>query len=143
MRHFIRIIISLVGIAIIVVLGYFANRYSYIDNVTISIKENNEYYTIEPYRYDINKIKRYFMFTDTFTDHKVEEAFECLYRVVINDTDEICYDGGTHALYTKNKESLNDLKESVKKKDINVKKSKAVTKTIVLNKGFRDLLKSL
>ena len=81
MRHFIRIIISLIGISAVVILCYFANRYSYIETVSISIKENDEYLTIEPYRYDINKIKRYFMFTNTIADNNVKEAFECLYKI--------------------------------------------------------------
>ena len=144
MSKILRVILGVLLVIIVIILFYFANRYSYIETIEISIKDNNEYFTVEPFRYDINRIRKYYMFTNTIIDHEgIEEAFECVYKVRINNTDEICYDGGTYALYTKNIESLDDLKDAVSTKNINIKKSKVKRKVIVMNKSFAKMLKEL
>ena len=143
MSKFLRAFLGVLLVIAVIVLFFFANRYSYIDTIEISIKENGEYITIDPYRYDINKIRRYYMFTNTIINHDLKEDFECKYLVFINNTDEICYDGGKYALYIKNSESLEDIKEAVKNKDIKVNKSKVSQKIIVMNKGFAKILKEL
>ncbi len=144
MSKILKAFLGIVLIIIIVILFFFANRYSYIDTIEISLKENGKTVTVEPYRYDVNKIRRYYMFTNTFINHsEVDIEFECIYRVRINDTDEICYDEGKYALYTKNYESLDDIKEAVSNKELKVKKSKKNSKIIIMNQKFAKLLKEL
>ena len=143
MSKLLRTLFGVLLVIIVAVLFFFANRYSYIDTIEISVLEDEKYITVDPYQYDLNKIRRYYMFTNTFINHDVKEEFACKYRVLINNSDELCYDGGKYALYTKNFESLDDVKEAISKKELKINKSKSSQKIIVMNKSFAKMLEEL
>ncbi len=142
MGKVLKILLSIILIIVVIIAIYFANRYSYIDTVQISLKDGDSYFVVEAYRYDINKVRKYYMFTNTMIDKKVDIKFDCDVRVIINENDELCYDGGKYALYTKNIETLDDVKAAVKNKKTKVNKSKTKSKVIVMNKDFAEFLKS-
>ncbi len=142
MKTMLRVGISIVSIVVIVILLYLAKKYSYIETIEISIKDGDSYFVVEPYRYDLNQIKKYYTFTNTIRNYKIDKSFKCLYKINLNDTDVICYDGGEYALYSKNVESIDDVKDAVSNKDIKVNKSKKTSKVIKMNKSFAKLLKS-
>ena len=142
-------IISVVLIIAIILGIYFVHKYSYIDSIEISVfTEEKEYSTIEHYLYDVNKIKKYFMFYNTLINYrkKHDKKIECLYRVTINSTDLICYDGNKdgYAKYSRRIDTVDDVKEKIKKKNIEaVGENKYRTKVIKLNKKLADMLVGL
>ncbi len=149
MERFFNFLLSIVLIIAIIFGIYFVSKYSYVDRVGISVyTEDKEYMVIDPYRYDVNKIKKYFMLSSTFFNHskKYNKKVKCLYKVSINDNDIICYDGNKegYAKYSKRIDTIDDVKEKVKKKNIEaVGENKYKTKVIKLNKDFTKMLVDL
>ncbi len=149
MERFFYFLLSIVLIIAIIFGIYFVSKYSYVEGVGISVyTEDKEYLFIDPYRYDVNKIKKYFMFSSTLFNHskKYNKEIKCLYKVSINDSDIICYDGNKdgYAKYSKRIDTIDDVKEKVKKKNIEaVGENKYKTKVIKLTKDFTKMLVDL
>ena len=149
MERTLTFIISIFLIIAIVVGIYFVHKYSYIDNIEISVlTEENEYMTIEPYLYDVNMIKKNFMFSSTLFDKadKYNKEVTCSYKIIINNDDIICYDGNKdgYAKYSRRVDSIDDVKEKIKKKKIEaVGNAKYIVKIIKLKKDLADMLVGL
>lgn len=144
MKRFLRGFLCIVLIVVIVIAIYFAHKYSYIETVTISVlNESSEYVVIEPYRYDVNKIKRYYMFSNTLSRVKTNKKMECKYKIDVNETDFICYDGNSDYLATLSKrlDTVDDVKAKVKSKDLKaIGDNKYEVKTFKMQKAFAKML---
>ena len=146
MKRALNVILSIILIIVIIIVIYFVHKYSYIENIEISVlNEDNKYMVIEPYRYDVNKIKKYFMLSNTLFDSskKYKKEIECLYKVNISDHDMICYDGNesNYALYSRRLDSIDDIKEKVKNKNIKaIGDGRYEVKTFKLHKDFAKML---
>ena len=145
MKTFIKIIVTIVLIVAFINLFFIAKGYSYASNIEISIKgEDGTYKIVEPYNYNLSKIKNYFAFTNFYTNHKEVKESECIYKVLINEKDIICYDKGNYGTYKRRIDTISDIKEKVKEKDINAQSEDTYkTTNIALNKKFIKLLTSL
>ena len=144
MARIFRFIYGILLILAIIVAIYLVHKYSYVETVEISILNNDgTYLVIDSYRYNVNDVKKYYMLTNTIINNKISEAIICKYRLNINNTDIICYDGGNYAEYTTYRESLDDYKDAIKDKNISsIDKSVKSSKIIAMNKDLAKLLKS-
>ena len=147
MNKILTLLGSVLLIIVIVITFYFVHKYSYIETIEISVfTDENEYMLIEPYRYDINKIKKYFMISNTLISQKTDKEIECIYKVNINDHDLICYDGNDDylATYSRRIDTVDDVKEKIKKKNVKaIGDDKYEVKTFKMNKDFAKMLVDL